>query len=182
MYEDIGGKIKGLAKTVCIIGIVISCIYGVIMLFVGGLAGFFAGILIAGIGSLSSWLGTLMMYGFGEMIDAQITAANNTTLILGTLRAGNSGSAQVVSNSAPVISGSTSGFYTQTPTFKPQPKPGVYDPNKVPAWKRVEMQAKAEEVAKKAAETATETGAFCPRCGQQLPSDAVFCPHCGNHC
>ena len=80
MFADIGKKIKVLAKVVCWIGIVLSCIVGLLIMFGAsilkelgfqGLAskGDFFGLLVIVIGTLASWIGSFFTYGFGEMID-----------------------------------------------------------------------------------------------------------------
>ena len=65
MFENIGGKIKKLAIVITIIGIIISFIIGIMLSNEFGLGGF---IVILG-GSLLSWIGSFLLYGFGEIID-----------------------------------------------------------------------------------------------------------------
>ena len=65
MFENIGEKIKTLATVISILGIGISCIYGLAL--IGQKFG--AGILVAGIGSLISWISSFALYGFGELIE-----------------------------------------------------------------------------------------------------------------
>lgn len=69
MFNNIGGKIKGLAEVFAWIGIIASVIYG---------GSFFShdddeliaiGIVIIVAGSLVSWISSLTLYGFGELID-----------------------------------------------------------------------------------------------------------------
>ena len=74
MFDNIGKKIKGFAKLVCWIGIIASCIVGLVLLIVGanmyaGEMFILMGLCVAAIGSLLSWLGSFMTYGFGELID-----------------------------------------------------------------------------------------------------------------
>ena len=68
MFENIGKKIKTLAKVVCWVGIVGSVIGGIgmcamdedmIMMGLGTIVG----------GSLLSWIGSFFTYGLGELID-----------------------------------------------------------------------------------------------------------------
>lgn len=73
MFDNIGGKIKGLAMVVCWIGIIASVI-GAIALWVSTEA-FWPGFGVLAAGAISSWLGSLFTYGFGEIID-QLTALN----------------------------------------------------------------------------------------------------------
>ena len=80
MYNNIGGKIKSLARVICIIGIVLSVIGGIIIMAQGfdearfyakriAVEAFFVGILAIGLGSLVSWLSCFLLYGFGQLID-----------------------------------------------------------------------------------------------------------------
>lgn len=79
MFNNIGSKIKTLAKVLCGIGICVSIIIGGFVMASGnstyygyryynramGWAG--AGIII--LGSLFSWIGSFFIYGFGELIE-----------------------------------------------------------------------------------------------------------------
>lgn len=78
MFSNIGGKIKMLAKALCIIGIIYSVVCGANMLIAAvgattvsyysfGVAGV-AGVLVIVLGSLASWLASLGLYGFGHLI------------------------------------------------------------------------------------------------------------------
>lgn len=77
MYENIGGKIKGLAKAVFVIETIITVIAGFILIAMDedlSLLGFF--LLI--VGPLISWLLSLLLYGFGELIDKASEIERNT--------------------------------------------------------------------------------------------------------
>lgn len=67
MFDNIGRKIKGLAKFVCWVGIICSIISGIMMATTGG-AGVLAGIMTIIIGGLCSWVGSFVLYGFGEIV------------------------------------------------------------------------------------------------------------------
>lgn len=83
MYTNVGGKIKGLAKAIAWIGTILSIIYGVSVIGLTGTlsynagptAGFLTGggvlmgILIIVVGSILSRLISLVLYGFGELVD-----------------------------------------------------------------------------------------------------------------
>ena len=85
MFSNIGGKIKTLAKVLCWIGIVASVIGGITFDFIyisttkmDGLnfvIGIVAGLLIAMLGALISWVGSFVLYGFGQLVD------NSDTLV-----------------------------------------------------------------------------------------------------
>lgn len=71
MFENIGGKIKILAKVICWIGIIASVISAIALWVVNSrynptiALGF--GVLIGG--CLASWIGSFFAYGFGELVD-----------------------------------------------------------------------------------------------------------------
>ena len=67
MFDNIGGKIKALATTITVLGMIASiiCGTGIIMEDYEQLA---LGILIILGGSLVSWISTFILYGFGELI------------------------------------------------------------------------------------------------------------------
>ena len=68
MFDNIGGKIKALAKVICWIGIISSVISG-IGLMISDEDMIIYGILAAVGGTLISWIGSFFTYGFGELID-----------------------------------------------------------------------------------------------------------------
>lgn len=77
MFSNIGGKLKGLATFITIVGI----IGGIITMFVIGFSdddmifpGFLTGLLIG----LISWIGSFALYGFGALIS--YTQENNVLL------------------------------------------------------------------------------------------------------
>lgn len=72
MFNNIGEKIKKLAEILCYIGILLSAIVGLVVMFVGGSSRsrvpLLIGLLIILIGALISWVGSFFTYGFGELI------------------------------------------------------------------------------------------------------------------
>ena len=74
MFDNIGSKIKGVATTVTVILIVLSLIGGALT-WKGmadlrqGTLGFILFLVIGGVGSLLAWLGSLCLYGFGQLIE-----------------------------------------------------------------------------------------------------------------
>ena len=84
MFNHIGRKIKGLAKFICWVGILLSILMGVIVILGGDVSelsdtvegaeqlagmGWVGGVLIIIIGSLASWIGSFFAYGFGQLIE-----------------------------------------------------------------------------------------------------------------
>lgn len=96
MFDNIGGKIKGMAKFFCWVGIIISVIAGIFILIggasinysfgVSGVPMYFVGLAVIAIGSLLSWLGSLTLYGFGELVENSTYCAEALKIQKGTLR------------------------------------------------------------------------------------------------
>lgn len=67
MFESIGGKIKMVAAAVCRIGIIAFAIFGIVIMSANDDA-ILPGFLVMILGSLFSWIGSFMTYGFGQLI------------------------------------------------------------------------------------------------------------------
>ena len=65
MFNNIGEKIKSVAVVVTIIGIAVSFLYGGWLIFTGS---WLFGVCTIIIGSISSWLASLVLYGFGQLV------------------------------------------------------------------------------------------------------------------
>lgn len=68
MFENIGSKIKTVAEVVCFIGIIGSIITGIVLMALDEYT-FFLGLVVAIGGSLTSWIGSFMTYGFGQLVE-----------------------------------------------------------------------------------------------------------------
>ena len=68
MFKNIGDKIKSLAEVICILGIISSFVIGCILMAID-LDFFLKGILTIVLGSLASWIGSFVLYGFGQLVD-----------------------------------------------------------------------------------------------------------------
>ena len=77
MYEDIGKKIKGLAKAAFVIEAIAAVIYGIVLLCEDEDLLFIA-FLVWIAGFLVSWVSSWFLYGFGELIDQVCYIAENT--------------------------------------------------------------------------------------------------------
>lgn len=66
MFSNVGEKIKGLARVITWIGILASVIGGIVL--IGG-GKFIVGLLTAAVGVLFSWLGSLGLYAFGQLVE-----------------------------------------------------------------------------------------------------------------
>ena len=79
MFKNIGGKIKGLAAFFAWVGIIGSILGGIgLMIAIGDEIAIIAGIGIAVAGSLVSWIGSFLLYGFGQLIYNSDIIAKNT--------------------------------------------------------------------------------------------------------
>ena len=77
MYDNIGKKLKGFAKTIFAICLIASVIGGIaIMAIDGDLA--IIGIIVMAVGILVSWISTWFLYGFGEIVDKVCDIEKNT--------------------------------------------------------------------------------------------------------
>ncbi len=85
MFDNIGRKIKILAKTICWIGIVCSVIIAMII-FAGAdkaldslkAAYLFFGFAFLILGPLFSWISSFVLYGFGELVETICEVAEST--------------------------------------------------------------------------------------------------------
>ncbi|MDR1330170.1 MAG: hypothetical protein LBK23_11280 [Oscillospiraceae bacterium] len=84
MYNNIGAKIKGLAKSIAWIDIISSIIIGIVLIVKGVddewyvLIGVGIGVMI--LGALAAWVSSWFMYGFGELIEKTAETAKNTAI------------------------------------------------------------------------------------------------------
>ena len=85
MFTNIGKKIKILAMVVCWVGIAFSVISAIVTIVLaaqsyGHLAGqlIAVGVVMLILGPLFSWIGSFVLYGFGELIDKTADIERNT--------------------------------------------------------------------------------------------------------
>lgn len=78
MFENIGDKIKTLAVVLCVLGMIASVIWGIVLFF----SSFLSGLLVLAVGCLCAWTGSFTLYGFGELIEeTQRSRAINEQLL-----------------------------------------------------------------------------------------------------
>ncbi len=93
MFDNIGKKIKILASVGCWLGIIISILYAVFLLFSGfalivddnfssGIVSIFTALLVGVIGSIASWISVWPLYAFGELVDKTEDNERNTKKII----------------------------------------------------------------------------------------------------
>ena len=75
MFDNIGGKIKSVATAIAIFGIIGSIIIGSIIIaeandsYYPSAREVLGGLLVMIVGSLSSWVSSFTLYGFGQLIE-----------------------------------------------------------------------------------------------------------------
>lgn len=74
MFNNIGKKIQTLAKVICWVGIIFTVLLGAFCLY-GGINTYnyemiANGIILIILGPLSSWISSLTLFGFGELVDS----------------------------------------------------------------------------------------------------------------
>ncbi len=79
LYENIGVKIKGLAKAIFILGAVASIITGLTLATDGGLL-LTIGLLVIILGPIISFVFSWVLYAFGELVD-DIHNLNNDCIL-----------------------------------------------------------------------------------------------------
>jgi len=70
MFDNVGNKIKDVAELFCWLGILCSILLGLglILSLNVSIIGIFIGIVVIIVGSFMSWVGSLITYGIGEMV------------------------------------------------------------------------------------------------------------------
>ncbi len=76
MFNEIGKKIKNLAAVIAWLGIIASAIIGLVTMEASPLAGILTGVL----GALGAWIGSFLLYGFGELVDQTWIIAQKLSL------------------------------------------------------------------------------------------------------
>ena len=78
MYDNIGGKIKGLAKATFIVEAIAAIIVGIVLLVEEE----WWCTLILFCGPIVAWVSSWLLYGFGEIIDKLCDIEHNTAMIM----------------------------------------------------------------------------------------------------
>ena len=78
MYDNIGSKIKGLAKALFIIEAIWTIISGIVLLCIDDRNNAFLAVFLFIGGPIFAWISSWLLYGFGELIDKVCEIATNT--------------------------------------------------------------------------------------------------------
>ena len=76
MFENVGRKIKSVARILCWTGTAITMLFGCLLGFGSGFA--ILGVVLLIFGPVGSWIGASILYGFGELIEKTTEIAENT--------------------------------------------------------------------------------------------------------
>lgn len=159
MFDNIGGKIKALAKFITWLGIAGSAIAGIAIIssgsqmprYYGDNTMAIPGLLTIVLGSLFSWLGSFLLYGFGELIE-------QTTMVNQNLSKLQSDPWHPNEKSSPV-------FAAAEPEIKPE---------------QTKAQAMVEDEEDKIAVVdRSKELLICPFCGTTQQSNRNICFSCG---
>ena len=138
MFSNIGGKIKGLATFLTIFGFVVFGGIALITLlasFAGGeeaiVVGLIASFFIAVIGCLASWLGSFLLYGFGELIENSKKIADSCTL----------GSQPKMPQAQPY------GYQNMSPSYQSQQMPQASQMTPMPHMSQMPSMSQAPQMA-----------------------------------
>ena len=66
LFDNIGGKIKGVSRLACWAGIIGCCLIGIRLILSRHAI---LGLMAAGFGSLLFWISSLAIYGFGQLVE-----------------------------------------------------------------------------------------------------------------
>ncbi len=79
MYDNIGGKIKGLAKASFIVAAIAEVITGIALMATDDDLILY-GLLVMVVGPIVAWVSSFLLYGFGELIDKASEIEKNTRM------------------------------------------------------------------------------------------------------
>lgn len=80
LYENIGGKIKGLAKFIFVIEAIGAIIAGTLFMFNNPNLTF-VGFLILALGTIAAWVSSWVLYAFGELVEKTCDNESNNYYI-----------------------------------------------------------------------------------------------------
>ena len=176
MFDDIGAKIKNVAVTVTWIGIIFSCISGIVMMCSNEdliLPGFLT--MIGG--SLASWLSSLTLYGFGQLIensDILVKQGKRTILLLNNQ---NINTSAPTTNNAEINSSTTNN--SPKHTFRCSACGNMISEDVCPICKYDNSVTPGKDVNAEDLVSTDKDTIICPICKYEQPSSRKVCWHCG---
>lgn len=82
MYDKVGKQMKTAASIISVIGMILSCVYGLFMLQASG----FVGIVTIFIGCLFSWMAMIPLYAIGAIVESAQESQETLNEILTLMR------------------------------------------------------------------------------------------------
>lgn len=150
MFENIGDKIKTLAKICCLIGIIGSVITGIILI---SSINVLVGIAITIGGALLSWIGSFFVYGFGELIESNAEISTQNSEIIDLLK---------------------------KQQDKPESKQNNTAQNASLSAPKTEKQTDFSNAESVKTQSINSMQIKCPRCGTVQPSSFTECVRCNS--
>ena len=167
MFSNIGGKLKKLAVILAVLGIIASVISGLVTMAgsssmrmygsygIGYSAGrIVAGLLIIAVGFLISWVGTMGMYGLGELIERTVQTEEHTRVLADEVRALRK---QGIACNLPMCDS------------KPAATPSVSTTVSTPSVSSTQTSDNSTDMWR------------CGKCGVMNTSTAISCKNCGTY-
>lgn len=167
MFSNIGGKLKKLAVILAVLGIIGSVISGLVTMAgsssmrmygsygIGYSAGrIVAGLLIIAVGFLLSWVGTMGLYGLGELIERTVQTEEHTRVLADEVRALRK---QGIACNLPLWDS------------KPSVAPGVSTTVSTPSDSSTQTSDSSTDMWR------------CGKCGVMNASTAISCKNCGTY-
>ncbi len=168
MFDNIGGKIKTLAKVMCWIGIIVSVIYGIAMIILSFWAGVLTaimGIVFSIIGAVLSWVGSFFTYGFGELIETN----ENSNASLRKIKSDLDNLKTSYMNNASKGEIKTARKDADAKKSPVEQSDDIQQDNKLSCIDNSEMIVSLSE----------KGNVVCPRCGLEQSSSNIKCTSCG---
>ena len=192
MYDNIGGKIKGLAVAMCILEAIASIIAGFGMM-IDSVYMILPGLLLMVVGPVVAWVSSWLLYAFGELAEKTCENEENTRKILNLLQDSNKGNNQTPNKGnspvpnmaknyfAPKVSAPTPGAHSWRCSncgSMISQKPCPYCGEGAPAEETAPAEKPAPAEKQKPVEV-PEGSVACPACNFVQPKNRKVCWQCG---
>ena len=163
MFNNIGRKIKTLAAVICWITILAFFILGIVLVSKGGDRNHYgyviSGLILMFAGPIVGWLGSCLLYGYGELIDKTQETAQNTRQLLR-------------------FCGQPDGNGKSGEENTPLQEASPAAPGHTCAYCGANLSDGARFCPMCGFENSVRK-TVCPACGAEPGDNAVFCPMCG---
>lgn len=159
MFNNAGGKLQNLAIITMGIGVMGSVIGGIVVWYNSWDLGFLYFLLIAGVGSLSSYISSLFIYAFGELVENVASIEDD----MGYFR----------TNGIKGLETEISAAEVETPKAKTENKTVTAAPEVTPKTRVI------DEIIVTQKDLADATSMICPVCKSKQLANRKVCWQCG---